>query len=68
MYGGGRVVSDAAVNSRIRSARLAIRDDGKEQRLIRTVHGRGFRFIGETVAKQGPTNHGLERAGGCGRR
>ena len=50
---GGRVVSEAAVNSRIRSARLSIGDDGKEQRLIRTVHGRGFRFVGETAIEPG---------------
>jgi TolB-like protein/Tfp pilus assembly protein PilF len=44
---GGRVVSEAVVSSRIRSARRAIGDDGKTQRLIRTVHNRGFRFVGE---------------------
>jgi pimeloyl-ACP methyl ester carboxylesterase/DNA-binding winged helix-turn-helix (wHTH) protein len=38
-------VSEAALNSRIMSARRAIGDSGKEQRLIRTIHGRGFRFI-----------------------
>jgi len=43
---GGRVVSEAVVNSRIRSARRAIGDDGKAQRLIQTVHKRGFRFVG----------------------
>lgn len=48
---GGRVVSEAVVNSRIRSARLAIGDDGKAQRLIQTVHSRGFRFIGEPIAE-----------------
>lgn len=48
---GGRVVSDAVVNSRIRSARNAIGDDGKAQRLIQTVHKRGFRFVGEAVAE-----------------
>ncbi|NKB57599.1 MAG: transcriptional regulator [Alphaproteobacteria bacterium] len=48
---GGRFVSDAAVNSRIRSARQAIGDDGKAQRLIKTVHGRGFRFVGEAIAE-----------------
>ncbi len=48
---GGRVVSDAVVNSRIRSARLAIGDDGKTQRLIKTVHNRGFRFVGDPVAE-----------------
>lgn len=44
---GGRVVSEAVVNSRVRMARQAIGDDGKAQKLIRTVHGRGFRFVGE---------------------
>lgn len=43
----GRSVSDAALASRIRSARRAIGDDGEQQRLIRTVHGRGFRFVAQ---------------------
>ena len=43
----GRIVSDAALSSRIKAARHAIGDDGTAQRLIRTVHGRGFRFVGE---------------------
>jgi TolB-like protein len=43
----GRIVSEAALSSRIRSVRKAIGDDGGAQRLIRTVHGKGFRFIGE---------------------
>jgi TolB-like protein len=49
----GRVVSDAALNSRIRSARQAVGDDGKSQRLIRTVRTSGFRFVG-TVSSSGP--------------
>ncbi|MEZ5998893.1 MAG: winged helix-turn-helix domain-containing protein [Hyphomonas sp.] len=40
----GRAISDAALSSRIKSARQLLDDDGKAQRLIRTVHGRGFRF------------------------
>jgi DNA-binding winged helix-turn-helix (wHTH) protein len=47
---GGRAVSDAALSSRIKSARRAIGDDGDQQRLIRTVHGRGFRFVGDILA------------------
>ncbi len=46
---GSRVVSDAAVNSRIRTARQALNDSGKEQRLIRTIRDRGFRFVGEVA-------------------
>jgi len=42
----GRIVSESALSSRIKSARRAIGDDGKSQTLIRTVHGKGFRFVG----------------------
>lgn len=47
----GRFVSDSAVSSRIKSARRAIGDDGRAQRLIRTHHGQGFRFVGEVVER-----------------
>jgi pimeloyl-ACP methyl ester carboxylesterase len=43
---GGRFVSETAVTSRIKQARQAIGDNGQAQRLIRTVHGRGYRFVG----------------------
>ena len=46
----GRIVSEAVVNSRIRSVRLAVNDNGKDQRLIKTVHNRGFRFGGHPVS------------------
>ncbi|MEM6441046.1 MAG: winged helix-turn-helix domain-containing protein [Pseudomonadota bacterium] len=42
-----RIVSDAALSSRVKDARKAVGDDGKAQRLIRTVHRRGLRFVGE---------------------
>ena len=43
----GRIVSDAALNSRISAARRTIGDDGNTQALIRTAHKRGFRFVGD---------------------
>ena len=43
----GRSVSDDALTSRVSAARRAIGDTGAEQRLIRTVTRRGFRFVGE---------------------
>ena len=43
----GRAVSDSVLSSRIKSARQALDDDGNAQRLIRTVHGQGFRFVGK---------------------
>ncbi|MEP1655562.1 MAG: winged helix-turn-helix domain-containing protein [Parasphingorhabdus sp.] len=45
----GRIVSQSTINSRIRLARLAIGDDGKGQRLIKTIHNRGFRFVGQVI-------------------
>ena len=44
---GGRAISDSAISSRIKSARQLLGDDGEAQRLIRTVHGKGFRFVGD---------------------
>jgi pimeloyl-ACP methyl ester carboxylesterase/DNA-binding winged helix-turn-helix (wHTH) protein len=50
---GGRFVSESAVTSRIKQARQAVGDNGQAQRLIRTVHGKGYRFVG-TVRDAGP--------------
>ncbi|WFT79095.1 winged helix-turn-helix domain-containing protein [Methylobacterium sp. CB376] len=48
---GGRIVSDSALSSRVKSARRALGDDGKEQRLIRTLHGQGFRFVADVTTE-----------------
>ena len=45
---GGRIVSDGSISTRINAARKALGDDGKSQRLIKTVQRRGFRFMPET--------------------
>jgi DNA-binding winged helix-turn-helix (wHTH) protein len=44
---GGRFVSETAVTSRIKQVRRALGDDGVAQRLVKTVHGRGYRFVGQ---------------------
>jgi TolB-like protein len=49
---GGRIVSDSTLASRINAARRIIGDNGDQQRLIRTIIGRGIRFVG-TVRKTG---------------
>ncbi len=43
---GGRTVSESTLASRINAARRALGDTGEQQRLICTIHGRGFRFVG----------------------
>ena len=42
----GRIVSDSVLGSRMHAARRSIGDDGAQQRLIRTMHRNGFRFVG----------------------
>ena len=44
---GGRIVSESTLTSHINAVRKAIGDSGEEQRLIRTVARKGFRFVGE---------------------
>ena len=44
---GGRIVSESTLTSHINAARKAIGDSGQEQRLIRTIARKGFRFVGD---------------------
>src|SRR5579864_3321676 len=48
----GRIVSDAALASRVKSARQALGDDGHSQRFIRTIHSKGFRFVAQVRASR----------------
>jgi DNA-binding winged helix-turn-helix (wHTH) protein len=41
----GRIVSDSALSSRIKSLRQALGDDGDAQKYLQTLRGFGFRFI-----------------------
>jgi TolB-like protein len=53
----GRVVSDAAVASRVKSARHALDDDGRAQRFIKTIHKQGFRFVARVSAQRDSAGH-----------
>jgi DNA-binding winged helix-turn-helix (wHTH) protein len=46
---GGRFVGEAALTSRIKAVRRALGDDGESQHYIRTVRGRGYRFVGVLI-------------------
>lgn len=52
----GRSVSDGAITTRINALRKAVGDDGKRQRVIRTIPMRGFRFVAELEQKQDAMN------------
>jgi len=54
-------VSEAALTYCISEARKAVGDNGRAQRVIKTVHGRGYRFIAP-VAKRLPGSPSEEAA------
>jgi TolB-like protein/Tfp pilus assembly protein PilF len=59
----GRPVSEAAVASRVKSARKALGDDGISQRFIRTIHRQGFRFVADAnVARAANADQRFEMA------
>ena len=44
---GGRIISESTLTSHINAVRKAIGDTGEEQRLVRTIARKGYRFVGE---------------------
>jgi DNA-binding winged helix-turn-helix (wHTH) protein/tetratricopeptide (TPR) repeat protein len=52
---GHRFVTPATLNSRLKTARRAIGDNGRAQQVIRTVRGRGFRFIAPVQVLESPS-------------
>ncbi len=51
---GDRFVSESALTSRIKSARRAVGDSGRAQSVIKTVHGRGYRFVADVELVSSP--------------
>lgn len=45
----GRFTSDTAISTCVKSLRKVLNDDGEKQIYIKTVRGRGLRFIGELI-------------------
>jgi TolB-like protein len=48
----GRIVSEAALSSRISAARRALGDTGNDQSLIRTMYKVGFRFVAQVETSE----------------
>ena len=42
----GRAIADTTLSTCVKAARRALGDNGRDQRMIRTLHGHGFRFVG----------------------
>jgi pimeloyl-ACP methyl ester carboxylesterase len=59
---GHRYVAPTTLNSRIKAARQAVGDDGEAQRVIRTVHGKGFRVVADVVQRAATGRTGAEEA------
>lgn len=49
----GKAISDWTVSGAIKSARSALGDTGDPRKYIRTVHGKGFRFIADVERRIG---------------
>lgn len=56
----GLSVSDATIAARVSLARKAVGDDGREQAIIRTVHGRGVQLVADLRTEQ-PTAPATQR-------
>ena len=55
----GRVVSDSALTSCINAARATIGDNGESQHLIKTLRGKGVRFVGTVREENNPAGLAL---------
>jgi TolB-like protein len=63
----GRIVSEATVSTRMNAVRRAIDDSGEQQRFIRTIARKGYRFVGDVVeqdagAATGPVASAVDRS------
>jgi DNA-binding winged helix-turn-helix (wHTH) protein len=64
---GHRYVTEASLNSRIMAARKVLGDTGQQQRFIRTIRGRGYRFIAAVIERPGRDETGRGGDGATGR-
>jgi len=49
-----RFISESTLASRLTAARKAVDDTAKQQRRIKTIHGRGYRFVGQVAERADP--------------
>jgi pimeloyl-ACP methyl ester carboxylesterase/DNA-binding winged helix-turn-helix (wHTH) protein len=51
---GSRFVSESVLTTRIKQVRRAVGDSGRTQHVVRTSHGRGYRFVAPVDELDGP--------------
>jgi DNA-binding winged helix-turn-helix (wHTH) protein len=59
----GRTVSDSTLASQINAVRKSIGDNGEDQKLVRTIARKGFRFIGSVRQEPSTAGGGSFRIG-----
>lgn len=59
-----RIVSNATLSSRVKTARQLMLDNGRDQSVIRTYRGYGFRFVAPVLFSDGPPEDARFREGG----
>ncbi|WP_432838427.1 alpha/beta fold hydrolase [Dactylosporangium sp. CA-092794] len=64
---GDRFVSEAALTTALRTARLAVGDTGGSQGVIRTVHRRGYQFVASVTVVRSGSPDGIGRGSGTAR-
>jgi pimeloyl-ACP methyl ester carboxylesterase/DNA-binding winged helix-turn-helix (wHTH) protein len=57
---GHRYVTPSTLSSRLKALRQAVGDDGKAQSIVRTVRGRGFRFVADVAMQSHDGSNGTE--------
>ena len=45
----GKIVTDSALAARLKDVRKAVGDNGRQQSVIKTIHGRGYQFVAQTT-------------------
>jgi len=50
----GKVVTESALGARLKDVRKAVGDSGRRQRVIKTIHGRGYQFVETVIEADSP--------------
>ncbi len=64
---GNTHLTDSAIARAVMKARAAVDDDGKQQSVIRTVHGKGLRFVAQVSESEATSPHLKSRSSAASR-